>query len=207
LTRVTVVSHFVDRPPILPLPSGRRLFQRLATGGIDFAPTIFSPTSGPRMLDEARLAPIHGLDDRLWIKSGDLRAARPDDAVAIAPAAIGATLQAFAARGVPWAAVQKHVPGPVVRFHASTGGHFFRWYLVDVGPQAARPLVDVRAIERLIAAIGDRLGLETFGGDLVLASPARPVLVDLDDGSIAAAARGDAAPPSTDRLEATIAPG
>ncbi len=200
MTRVTVVSHFVDRAP-RPVNEGRRLFQRLATGGIDFAPTIFTPTSGPWMLDEARLAPLYDRDDRLWIKVGDLRAARPDDAISIAPAAIGATLRAFAARGVPWIAAQKHVPGPVVRFHASRGGRSFRWYALDEGSRAAAASVDARAIERLVLAVADRLGLESLGGDAVLASPTCPVLVDLDDGSIVASLRAAPASPCSGESE------
>ena len=177
LTTGPVVAHFVDRPPSLLAGAARRLFQRLATGGIDFPPTIFTPTSGPQRLDGARLAPIHGDDERLWIKRGDLRAAHPGDAIAIAPAEIDATLRAFAARGVSWVAVQKHVPGPVVRFHASTADQLFRWYPVDEGPP-----IDARAIERLVLAVADRLELEIFGGDVVLATPTRPVLIDLTLG-------------------------
>jgi hypothetical protein len=172
---------------------GRCLFRRLSKGGIDFAPTLFTPTSGAARLDAARLAPLCGKDSRLWIKRGDVHAERTGDAVSIAPSAIEATLRAFASRGIPWVAAQKHVPGPVVRFHAASGGRVVRWYGVEAGPNGARPRADERAIARLVLDAAARVGLEMFGGDLVLPNPERPVLVDLDDWPSFAGLRDEAA--------------
>jgi hypothetical protein len=175
------VYRSAGRSPSQIARDGRRLFRRLSTGGIDFAPTLFTPTSGAARLDEARLAPLYGSDDRVWIKRGDVHTERPGDAIAIAPSAIGATLRSFAARGIPWVAVQKHVPGPVVRFHAVSGGRFVRWYGAEKILRYARPRADARALERLVFDVATRVGLEIFGGDIVLASPDHPVLIDLDD--------------------------
>lgn len=200
-------ARLMNRPASVLACHRRRLVRRLAESGIAFPPTILTPTSGGGMLDEARRAKLYGDDDRLWIKRGDVHAERPEDVVSVAPTAIDAALRAFAARGIPWVAVQKHVPGPVVKFYAIAGGRFFRWYGADAGPDGARPPADERAIERLVFEAATRVGLEVFGGDLVLPSPARPVLVDLNDWPSFSAFRTEAAEAIADYVEERVAAG
>src|SRR3989449_2857588 len=55
--------------------------------------------------------------------------------------------QAFRARGIPWVALQEHIPGPVVKFYGVTDGRFFNWYGADAGFAGARPAIDERSEE------------------------------------------------------------
>ena len=85
------------------------------------------------------------------------------------------------------------MPGPVIKFYGVAGGHFFRWYDAAVGVGGPRPEVDEARLRALAFAAADRLGLHVFGGDAVLPSPNRPVLIDLNDWPSFAPFRAEAA--------------
>src|SRR3989449_4676783 len=51
---------------------------------------------------------------RVWIKRGDVHAERPEDVLASPLDQVADTLQAFRARGIPWVALQEHIPGPEI---------------------------------------------------------------------------------------------
>jgi hypothetical protein len=113
--------------------------------------------------------------------------------VATTAGAVADTLGAFAERGIPWVAVQQHVPGPVVKFYGVTGGDFFRWYGADAGFGRERPAVDEERLKALAFAAAGLLGLEVFGGDVAVPEPGRPVLIDVNDWPSFAPFREEAA--------------
>jgi len=157
-----------------------RLVKRLADSPLAFPRTLIHASSAPLPPAE-QLRLLSPDDERLWIKRGDVHAERPEDVVAATLERVGEALQGFAARGIPWVALQQHVPGPVVKFYGVTDGWFFRWYGSDAGFGGELPCVDEHRLKALAFEAAAILGLEVFGGDVAFPEPDRPVLIDIND--------------------------
>ena len=128
----------------------------------------------------------------IWVKRGDVHAQTSDDVLRVAMDEVAAVVTAFRARGIERVALQRHVPGPVIKFYAVNRGRFFRWFVTASGtPLSATP--DERRLQQVVFAAADALGLEVFGGDVVLSAPDTPVLVDINDWPSFAPCRHDAA--------------
>jgi hypothetical protein len=156
-----------------------RLVRQLAGSRIPFPRTVVVP-SAVTVAGDHHLAPFETSGAPLWVKRGDVHAERPEDVVRTSPARLGETVARFTGRGIPWVAVQEHVPGPVVKFYGLADGRFFRWYSADSGPDTPAWL-DGDRVRALAYEAASLLGLEVFGGDIVFPEPDRPVLIDLND--------------------------
>ncbi|PYO44038.1 MAG: hypothetical protein DMD33_04065 [Gemmatimonadetes bacterium] len=169
-----------------------RLVKRLGDSTLAFPRTLIHPSSAPLPPAEQlrALSPDH---QKVWIKRGDVHAERPEDVLATSLEDAAAALQAFTGRGIPWVALQEHVPGPVVKFYGVTDGRFFNWYGSDAGFGGERPLVDENRLKALAFEAAAILGLEVFGGDVAFPEPDRPVLIDINDWPSFAPFRDDAA--------------
>jgi len=182
----------VNRPTSVLNCHRHRLVVRMAKSNVAFPRTLIQASSAPPP-NPAQLAELAPDGEKIWIKRGDVHAERTEDVAATSPAELGALLSAFAARGIPWVALQQHVPGPVVKFYAVTDGRFFRWYGADSGFGNARPPVDEDRLKALAFDAAALLGLEVFGGDVALPKPDRPVLIDMNDWPSFAPFREEAA--------------
>ena len=112
-----------------------------------------------------------------WVKRGDVHAMEADDVAFTADVvALRAALAGLHARGIGRAALQAHVDGPVLKFYGVADGRFFRCY--TDGDLAPAPLGRLWIAARAGAAA---LGLDVFGGDLIVAPTGDPVLVDVND--------------------------
>jgi hypothetical protein len=153
--------------------------RRLAAARVPFPRTRLVATGAP---------PPRGAAP-CWVKRGDVHAMHAADVVFAADeAAVGAALGALAARAIGHAALQAHVTGPVLKFYGLADGRFFRCY-VD-GAESPAPIDDLwRAAHAAAAA----LGLDVFGGDLVVPPSGTPVLIDVNDWPSFARCRDDAA--------------
>jgi nicotinamidase-related amidase len=169
-----------------------RLVKRLADSPLAFPRTLIHASSAPLPPAEQlqALSPDH---QKVWIKRGDVHAERPEDVLATSLEQMAEALRAFTARGIPWVALQEHVPGPVVKFYGVTDGRFFRWYGSDAGFAGERPRVDENRLKALAFEAAAILGLEVFGGDIAFPEPDRPVLIDINDWPSFAPFREDAA--------------
>lgn len=169
-----------------------RLVKRLGDSTLAFPRTLIHPSSAPLPPYEQlrALSPDH---QKVWIKRGDVHAERPEDVLATSLEAAAEALQAFTGRGIPWVALQEHVPGPVVKFYGVTDGRFFNWYGSDAGFGGERPVVDENRLKALAFEAAAILGLEVFGGDVAFPEPDRPVLIDINDWPSFAPFRDDAA--------------
>src|SRR2546430_16216237 len=97
-----------------------RLVKRLGEGTLSFPRTLILASSAPLSLEQLEaFCPDH---QKVWIKRGDVHAERPEDVVATSRGGIADALQAFTTRGIPWVALQEHVPGPIVKFYGVTDG-------------------------------------------------------------------------------------
>jgi hypothetical protein len=169
-----------------------RLVKRLADSPLAFPRTLIHASSAPLPPVEQlrQVSPEHA---KLWIKRGDVHAERAEDVVATTLEGVGDALRAFTRRGIPWVALQEHVPGPVVKFYGVTDGRFFRWYGSDAGFAGERPTVDENRLKALAFEAAAILGLEVFGGDVAFPEPDRPVLIDINDWPSFAPFREEAA--------------
>jgi len=169
-----------------------RLVKRLADGPLAFPRTLIHASSAP-LPPAGQLRSLSPNHQKLWIKRGDVHAERPEDVVATTLERVEETLRAFTARGIPWVALQEHVPGPVVKFYGVTDGRFFRWYGSDAGFEGERPRIDESRLKALAFEAAAILGLEVFGGDVAFPEPDRPVLIDINDWPSFAPFRAEAA--------------
>jgi len=181
----------VNRPSSVLACHRHRLVRLMAGSGLAFPRTLIVHTRGE--LPEREIGELFGAEARVWIKRGDVHAERPEDVVSVHPAEVAGALQAFGGRGISWAAVQAHVPGPVVKFYGVGDGSFFRWYGAEAGATAPPPAVDESKLRKLAFAAARVAGLEVFGGDVALPAADRPVLIDLNDWPSFAPFRDDAA--------------
>ena len=157
-----------------------RLVRRLSDSTLPFPRTLILASSAP-LPPPAQLGALGRDHQKVWIKRGDVHAERPEDVVATTLDALPEALRAFTGRGIPWVALQEHVPGPVVKFYGVTDGRFFNWYGADAGFAGERPQVDENHLKALAFEAAAILGLEVFGGDVAFPEPDRPVLIDIND--------------------------
>ncbi len=184
---LAALDRHVGRIPVVNTPDAIRAchrhetVRRLSTISAPF-PTTRLVATGDDREPTADAAPC-------WVKRGDVHAMTTTDVVfADTPRKLEATLDDFAARGIMRAALQAHVEGVVVKFYGVADGRFFRCFTPgDTIPAPIERLWDVAR------AGAHALGLEVFGGDLVVDSAGRPVLVDLNDWPSFARCRDEAA--------------
>jgi hypothetical protein len=157
-----------------------RLVRRLGDSTLPFPRTLILASSAP-LPPPAQLGALGRDHQKVWIKRGDVHAERPEDVVATTLDALPEAVRAFTGRGIPWVALQEHVPGPVVKFYGVTDGRFFNWYGADAGFAGERPQVDENRLKALAFEAAAILGLEVFGGDVAFPEPDRPVLIDIND--------------------------
>jgi hypothetical protein len=136
-----------------------------------------------------------------WVKRGDVHAMEARDVVFAADRdALTRTLDDFRRRGIASAVLQAHVDGPVLKFYGVAGDRFFRCH-ADVA-DAPAPIERLAAVATTGAAA---LGLEVFGGDLVVAPDGTPVVIDVNDWPSFARCREDAAEAIAEHAAARLA--
>ncbi len=180
----------VNRPSSV-LSCHRHQLVKALSGAAPFPRTVILPTSGRPPATLAReLCDGHG---RVWVKRGDVHAERTEDVVSVPPGDVPDVLVAFARRGIPWAAIQEHVPGPIVKFYGVADRRFFRWYGAEAGSAGLPPEVDEQALQNVAFGAAHRLRLDVFGGDVAVPDPRHPVLIDINDWPSFAPFRAEAA--------------
>ncbi|TMQ59363.1 MAG: hypothetical protein E6K76_04655 [Candidatus Eisenbacteria bacterium] len=170
-----------------------RMARLLQESRVAFPETLIIQSSDPAHERDRRLD-FCGRHPRVWVKRGDVHAERPEDVVSVASGSVSGIMASFAARGVPWVAIQEHVPGPVIKFYGIRDGSYFRWYPAERRAGPFEGLVGSGTLRGLAFEAAAVLGLDVFGGDAVLPSPDRPVLIDMNDWPSFAALRSEAAP-------------
>ncbi len=182
----------VNRPSSALNCHRRRLVERLRESALAFPQTLIHATSGPPPSSD-QLAGLRSDPGKVWVKRGDVHAERPEDVIATSLEHVHDALHAFRQRGIPWVALQQHIPGPVVKFYGVADGRFFNWYGADAGFAGERPRVDEQRLKALAFEAAATIGLEVFGGDVAFPEPDHPVLIDINDWPSFAPFREDAA--------------
>ncbi|HUF92832.1 MAG TPA: hypothetical protein VMR23_10680 [Candidatus Limnocylindria bacterium] len=166
-----------------------RMIAQFEEAGVPFIPSTLVATAG------AEVEPA----EPVWVKRADVHNTQEGDVVlARTASAVGAALGALAARGIPQAVLQPHVPGDVIKFYGIGGGGphrapaWFRWFHHKDQTLAGHP-VDADRLARLARQAAGALGLEIYGGDMI-ATAGGLVLLDLNAWPSFALFRDEAAP-------------
>ncbi|MCC6767204.1 MAG: hypothetical protein IT293_21350 [Deltaproteobacteria bacterium] len=180
LDRAAAAATVMNHPNAIRACHRHETIRRLTAAGTPFPATRIVPTATERP---------RGARAPCWVKRGDVHAMTTDDVV-FAPTreALDATLADFAARGITHAALQTHVEGVVVKFYGVADGRFFRCYTREGAVPAPIP-----ALWSVAHAGAAALGLDVFGGDLVVTPDGRPFLIDVNDWPSFARCRDEAA--------------
>lgn len=173
---------------IVNTPQGIRNCQRHRTVAAFAGRDIAFPAT--RLVDTD--GPVPGMvEGGVWIKRGDVHATEPHDVVYVDDgAAARQALQRFRLRGIARVVMQRHIPGPVVKFYAVRGRFFACASGVGAVPLADDVLQQIDALGRHAAEI---LGVEVYGGDCVRDLNGKLYLIDLNDWPSFASCRAAAA--------------
>ena len=122
----------------------------------------------------------------VWVKRADVHNTRAGDVV-FAPTTdtVRQALEGLAARRIPRAVLQPHVDGDLVKFYAigTAGPHgapsWFCWFYHKEQRLAGYPFDEAR-LARLVRGAGAALGLEVYGGDVIVPPSGAPVLLDVN---------------------------
>src|SRR2546428_7727507 len=134
----------VNRPSSALNCHRHRLVKSLGAGTLAFPRTIIHSSAAP-LPPPQQLGILGTPQAKVWVKRGDVHAERPEDVVAVPLERLGTAVAAFAARDIPWVALQEHIPGPIVKFYGVADGRFFRWYGAEAGLPGAPPPTDASA--------------------------------------------------------------
>ena len=152
----------------------QNLYQKPMVGGELLPPTSLVSTSGP-----ADVTLLWGNSEAVWVKRGDVHSTQDGDVLKVhSPGQLKEVLGDFSRRDIHTAAVQRHVPGTVIKFYGVVGTSFFRFYaeedhrIAPVAFRQARP-----GIEALV----QRMGLEVYGGDAVIGHDGKVSVIDVND--------------------------
>src|SRR5713101_7533628 len=121
----------------------------------------------------------------VWVKRADVHNTQEGDVVYAADEAAAArALEGLAARGIPRAVLQPHVDGDLVKFYGiGTGGPhgapWFCWFYHKDQRLAGHPFDEGR-LARLVRGAAVALGLEVYGGDVIVPPSGAPVLLDVN---------------------------
>lgn len=180
LDRIAAHTRVANSPDAIRACHRYETVRRLAGTAVPFPATRIVRTTAP--FPTPGVAPC-------WVKRGDVHATTSDDVV-FAPddAAVARALEDFSARSIARAALQSHVEGVVVKFYGIIDGRFFRCYA-----QHGTVPAPLSTLWDAALAGASALGLEVFGGDLVVGADGRPVIIDLNDWPSFARCRDEAA--------------
>lgn len=184
--------RFFNRPSSVLRCHRHRMVAALAGSDLPFPASLLVRTdrrlgaSARRRLEQLGRGP-------LWLKRGGVHAEREGDVCRLERADLDRGLGQLAARAIPIAAIQAHVEGPVVKFYGLGSGAFFHAYLAGSKSPVPPDLVGADVLRELARQAAVRFRLDIFGGDVVVAAPGRPVLIDLNDWPSFAPVRGEAA--------------
>ncbi|HXJ85020.1 MAG TPA: hypothetical protein VMS64_40800 [Candidatus Methylomirabilis sp.] len=153
-----------------------RMIQHFAEAAVPFIESRIVSTAEPH---PALAAPV-------WVKRGDVHNTQEGDVVfATSEDTVRSALGKLAERGIPRAVLQPHVEGDLIKFYGIGLGEpdgeppWFRWFY-HKGQRVAGHPFDPRELARLVRRAAATLGLEIYGGDVIVTGSGNVVLLDLN---------------------------
>ncbi len=185
----------VHRPEAIEACHRVRLVEACAAAGVarpDYR--IVATAEPPGDLDAWLERQVGGV----WVKRGDVHATEPGDVVhAESAAEVRGALASLARRGLSRAVLEEHVDGRAIKFYGVRGSGFFRAYEAGGGEVNACGHDGWPALCDSAACC---LGLDIYGGDLIVTATGRAVVVDVNDWPSFASCCEQAASAIADRL-------
>jgi hypothetical protein len=113
------------------------------------------------------------------LKRGDVHASVPADVQRLnSTSELADAIQEFHQRGIVTAAVQTHCAGDEIKFYGIGDGEFFHWFY---SREPTGYSFDNAALVSLAASAARAVGLDIFGGDIIVASNGDLTVIDLND--------------------------
>lgn len=119
------------------------------------------------------------LNGGIWLKRGDVHASVTADVQWVDSAQrLEAGMADFAKRGIDMAALQAHRAGDEIKFYAVVRGGFFHWFYSG---EARKYPFNFARLETLAQRAATAVGLDIFGGDVIVSPSGDLTLIDLND--------------------------
>jgi glutathione synthase/RimK-type ligase-like ATP-grasp enzyme len=135
-----------------------------------------------------------------WVKRGDVQAMQQGDVVRVtARAELEGVLADFLSRSITSAALQDHIDGKVVKFYGVVNTPFFQCYAEQDKSESPLSVLEARPrLERIVRSVG----LDVYGGDVVIDESGAIWVIDVNDWPSFALFRTAAADAIAQRIEA-----
>jgi hypothetical protein len=132
-----------------------------------------------------------GHNGSCWLKRGDVHAMEAGDVVRVESRGdLERAIAHFRERRIWEVLIQEHVEGRTIKFYGVGAGEYFEAFFSSSGEEATSQKMELMETARQSARA---VGLEVYGGDAVLTSDGKLVLVDLNDWPSFALCRSSAA--------------
>jgi glutathione synthase/RimK-type ligase-like ATP-grasp enzyme len=119
------------------------------------------------------------LNGGIWLKRGDVHASVTADVQWVDSAQrLDVGMADFAKRGIAMAALQTHRAGDEIKFYGVAGGGFFHWFYSG---EVRKYPFNFADLESLASQAATAVGLDIFGGDVIVSPTGELTLIDLND--------------------------
>lgn len=171
-----------------------RMIRELAAAPISFPHSdIVTLTENPRWPQRP-----------VWLKRYDYHATEADDVLfADSRARWDAAIESFAARGFARAVVQDHVAGDLIKFYG-VANRWFRWFYHQNQVLAGHAF-DAAALVRVAQSAAAALGVDIFGGDVIVGADQALTVIDLNAWPSYARFRAEAGAAIAEFIETRLA--
>jgi glutathione synthase/RimK-type ligase-like ATP-grasp enzyme len=130
-------------------------------------------------------------NSKLWLKRGDVHAEHKEDVTLVySKNELDTTLEEFYKRGIKKTVIQEHLPGDTIKFYGVLGSGFFHWYYLNGHDYVE---FDLDEIKNLAFRSAEVLGLDIFGGDVIVSPQGTLSIIDINDWPSFAPIRDEAA--------------
>jgi len=128
---------------------------------------------------------------KVWLKRGDVHAEHKEDVTLIySKNELETTLEEFSKRGIENAIIQEHLPGDTIKFYGILGTDFLYWYYLNGNNHVP---FDTNELKNLAFSSAKVLGLDIFGGDVIISPTGSISIIDINDWPSFAPVRDKAA--------------
>lgn len=128
---------------------------------------------------------------KVWLKRGDVHAEHKEDVTLIySKNELETTLKEFAKRGIGKAVIQEHLPGDTIKFYGVSGTNFLYWYYLNGNSHIQ---FNENELKKLAFSSAEVLGLDIFGGDVIISPKGSISVIDVNDWPSFAPVRDEAA--------------
>lgn len=128
---------------------------------------------------------------KVWLKRGDVHAEHKEDVTLIySKGELDTTFEEFSKRGIDKVVIQEHLPGDTIKFYGIRETDFLYWYYLNGNNHVP---FDINEFKKLAFSSADVLGLDIFGGDVIISPNGSISVIDVNDWPSFAPVRDEAA--------------